>query len=118
MPPLVDNAQIKSASLHQPLPLGLHTYVWPFLIIWPIFLAFYLSPERYDKHIGGQEWTFVWTGAIFSCQALLWLNTKWNVNLRALFTATKARDVQTATLIKVVPIANAGQPEIVPLKRD
>ncbi|ORX98733.1 hypothetical protein BCR34DRAFT_628338 [Clohesyomyces aquaticus] len=116
--PLVDNPQIKSASLHNPLPLQLHTYVWPFLIIWPAFLAFYLSPERYEKHIQSSEWTFVWVGSIVTVQALVWLTTHWNVNLKSLFTSTGARDVRTAQLIKVIPVANAGSPEICPLKRD
>ncbi|EON63581.1 cation transporting ATPase [Coniosporium apollinis CBS 100218] len=116
--PLVENDQIKSASLHNPLPLTLHTYVWPFLVIWPIFFAFYLSPERYEKHINGQEWTFVWSGSIVTAQSLIWLSTHWNVNLRSLFTATKAKDVRSATLIKVIPVANAGQPEICQLRRD
>ena len=116
--PLVDNSQIKSASLHNPLPLSLHTYVWPFLVIWPAFFAFYLSPERYEKHIQSSEWTFVWSGSIFSIQALIWLTTHWNVNLRSLFTTTKAKDIRTAQLIKVIPVANAGSAEICPLKRD
>src|SRR3984957_5968901 len=116
--PLVDNSQIKSASLHNPLPLSLHTYVWPFLVIWPAFFAFYLSPERYEKHIQSSAWTFVWSGSIFSIQALIWLTTHWNVDLRSLFTTTKAKDIRTAQLIKVIPVANAGSAEICPLKRD
>jgi len=118
MAPLVDNAQIKSASLHVPLPLTLHTYVWPFLIIWPIFFGFYLSPERYEKYIGASEWTFVWSGSIFTIQALFWLTTKWSVDMKALFTSTRAKSVRDATLIKVHPIANAGAAEICELKRD
>lgn len=116
--PLVDNAQIKQASLHNPLPLQLHAYIWPFLIIWPAFLAFFLSPERYAKHIQSSEWTFVWVGSIVTVQALVWLTTHWNVNLRSAFTSTTARDVRTAQLIKVIPVANAGSAEICPLKRD
>lgn len=116
--PLVDNAQIQGASLHNPLPLQLHTYIWPFLIIWPLFLSVYLSPERYEKHIQSQEWTFVWVGSIVTIQSLIWLTTHWNVNLRSAFTTTKARDVRTAQLIKVIPITNAGTAEICPLKRD
>ncbi|KAF2472847.1 cation-transporting ATPase 4 [Lindgomyces ingoldianus] len=116
--PLVDNPQIKSSSLHNPLPLQLHTYVWPFLIIWPAFLSFYLSPQRYEKHIQSEEWTFVWVGGIVTVQALIWLTTHWNVNLKSLFTSTAARDVRTAQLIKVIPVANAGSAEICPLKRD
>ncbi|KAF2639587.1 cation-transporting ATPase 4 [Massarina eburnea CBS 473.64] len=116
--PLVDNPQIKQASLHNPLPLQLHAYIWPFLIIWPAFLAFYLSPERYEKHIQSSEWTFMWVGSILTVQSLVWLTTHWNVNLRSAFTTTKARDVRTAQLIKAIPIANAGAAEICPLLRD
>ncbi|KMU88337.1 cation-transporting ATPase 4 [Coccidioides immitis H538.4] len=109
------NAQIRSAALRKPLPVQLHTYVWPFLIIWPAFLAFYLSPERYDKYIQASEWTFVWAGSIITLQALLWLMTKWNVNIDALFTTTAAKSVDDAQLIKVLPVANAGSAEICPL---
>ncbi|KAL2391019.1 hypothetical protein RJ035_000640 [Blastomyces gilchristii] len=118
MPRLVDNTQIQSASLHNPLPLQLHTYVWPFLIIWPAFLAVYLSPERYDTYIQGSEWTFLWAGGIFSLQALVWLSTKWNVNVDALFTTTTAKSVHSAKLIKVSPVVNAGSAEICPLVRE
>lgn len=116
--PLVDNPQIQSASLHNPLPRYLHLYVWPFLIIWPIFFSFYLSEEGYETHFGAQEWTFVWSGSIITAQSLLWLMTFWNINLRALFTATKASDVRNARLIKVLPVANAGLAEICPIVRD
>ncbi|KAJ5155953.1 Cation transporting ATPase [Penicillium capsulatum] len=115
---LADDPQIQHASLHNPLPLQLHTYVWPFLVIWPAFFAFYLSPERYDTYIQGQEWTFVWSGSIITVQSLLWLMTKWNINLNTLFTTTKASSVDTARLIKVIPVTNAGIAEICPLVRD
>ncbi|OOG00014.1 hypothetical protein ASPCADRAFT_126894 [Aspergillus carbonarius ITEM 5010] len=115
---LVDDPQIKYSSLHNPLPTQLHTYVWPFLIIWPAFLAFYLSPERYDTYIQGQEWTFVWVGSIITVQSLLWLMTKWNINIQTLFTTTKARSVDSARLIKVIPAANAGSAEVCPLILD
>lgn len=114
----MDNSQIKSAELLSPRPLFLHAYVWPFAIAWPVFLAFYLSPELYDKHIGGQEWTFVWTGAIITFQSLFWLSTHWSVNLRGIFTATTAKSVNEAQLIKIIPIANAGAADICPLDRE
>ncbi|KAK8159579.1 cation-transporting ATPase 4 [Phyllosticta citrichinensis] len=116
--PLVDNDQIKAASLHNPLPLALHAYVWPFLIAWPFFFSIYLSPTQYEKHLGSSEWTFVWSGTIITFQSLLWLSTHWSVDLRGLFTTTKANSIRNATLIKVHPVANAGAAEICPLKRD
>lgn len=115
---LADDPQIQHASLHNPLPIQLHTYVWPFLIIWPAFFAFYLSPERYDTYIQGQEWTFVYAGSIITAQSLLWLMTKWNINISTLFTTTSAKSVDTARLIKVIPITNAGSAEICPLIRE
>jgi cation-transporting ATPase 13A1 len=116
--PLVDRAEVKSASLHNARPLILHTYVWPFVIIWPIFFSFYLSPTSYEKYINGQEWTFVYSGSIVTLQSLIWLSTFWNVNLRAWFTSTTARDVRNAGLIKVIPGANAGSSEICQIKRE
>jgi cation-transporting ATPase 13A1 len=98
--------------LHNPLPWQLHLYVWPFLITWPVFFAFYLSPERYDTYIQGQEWTFVWAGSIITIQSLTWLMTKWNIDINTLFTTTRAKSVDSARLIKVVPITNAGSAEI------
>ena len=115
---LVKDSQIRSASLHNPLPVYGHLYIWPFLFIWPVFLAFFLSEERYNKHISGPEWTFVWAGSIITAQSLTWLTTKWNVNINALFTTTGARDVAHARLIKVIPVTNAGSAEICPLLRD
>lgn len=49
---------------------------------------------------------------------MTWLTTKWNVNIDALFTSTKAPDVRSAKLIKIVPVTNAGAAEICPLLRD
>jgi manganese-transporting P-type ATPase len=118
MAPLVDDPQIKAASLHSPLPLTLHLYVWPFLILWPLFFGIYLSPDRYDTYIGGSEWTFVASGSILSAQALIWLTTKWSVDVATAITTYSEKNVRNAKLIKVVPIANAGKAGICPLQRE
>ncbi|CAF3452389.1 cation-transporting ATPase 4 [Fusarium graminearum PH-1] len=118
MAPLVDNPQIKSAELLRPLSFYLHAYIWPFTIVWPVFFAFYLSPELYGKYIGAEEWTVVWVGTIITFQSLTWLSTHWSVDLEGKFTASKAKDVEDALLIKVIPIANAGTAEICKLIRD
>ncbi|KAG4431015.1 hypothetical protein IFR05_013505 [Cadophora sp. M221] len=115
---LVDNPLIASATLHNPLPLYLHTYIWPFAVVWPIFFRYYLSEDLYTKHIGAQEWTFVWCGTIITAQSLVWLCTHWNVNLRSLFTSTSAAKVEDAKLIKVIPITNAGSPDICEIVKD
>jgi cation-transporting ATPase 13A1 len=96
----------------------LHAYIWPFVILWPVFFSFYLSQESYDQYIGGQEWTFVFSGSIVTLQSLLWLMTFWNVNIRALFTARSASNVRDAGLIKVIPKENAGASEICKIERE
>ncbi|KAI0482057.1 cation pump, Ca2+ pump [Xylariaceae sp. FL0804] len=116
--PLVDNPQIKSAELLSPLPLYLHAYVWPFAIVWPVFARYFYTPELYEKHIASSEWTFVWCATIITIQSLFWLSTHWSVNLCGTFTATKAKSVDDAQLIKVIPVANAGTADICPLDRD
>lgn len=118
MAQLVDNAQIKEAELLRPLPLHFHAYIWPFAIAWPVFLRYFLTPELYDKHIGAPEWTFVWVGSIITVQSLVWLSTHWSVNLAARFKASKVAKIEDAQLIKVMPVANAGSPEICKLVRD
>lgn len=115
---LVDNSQIKSAELLKPLPIYLHTYVAPFAIIWPIFARFFYTPELYNKYIASSEWTFVWCGTIITLQSLVWLSTNWSVDLKGLFTAKKAKKIEDAELIKVIPIANAGTADICKLDRE
>ncbi|KAL2427677.1 Endoplasmic reticulum transmembrane helix translocase spfA [Exophiala dermatitidis] len=115
---LVDNEQIAAASLHNPLPFYLKAYIWPFTILWPIFLAFYLNEDLYDEYIDGQEWTFVWIVSLVTLQSLTWLSTKWSVNMATLFTTTKAKKVQDAQLIKVIPVVNSGAPAICKLERE
>lgn len=44
--------------------------------------------------------------------------TFWNVNLRSIFTTIKAANVSNATLIKVMPVTNAGMPDICNLERE
>jgi cation-transporting ATPase 13A1 len=115
---LVDNDQIESATLHNPLPVFLKAYVWPFTILWPVFFAFYLNEDLYDDYIDGQEWTFVYVVTIVTLQSLTWLSTRWSVHMRTTFTTTKATKVDEAQLIKVVPVANSGASGICKLERE
>jgi hypothetical protein len=116
--PLVDNPQVRTATLHNPLPIYLHTYIWPFTFVWPVFLSIYYTPKYYEQYIQSQEWTFVWLASIITTQSLVWLCTHWNVDLKSAFTSTKASSVENAKLIKVYPVVNAGAPEICKLSID
>ncbi|KAK9466101.1 hypothetical protein V1512DRAFT_227191 [Lipomyces arxii] len=107
---LVPNSIVADSSLHDPLPFLFRAFIWPFLFLYPLFGYFYYY--RYEEYINGSEWTFVFLGTIISFQALLWLMTHWSVNINALFTTKKASDPLKANLIRVMPVANSGQPSI------
>ncbi|KAK9476298.1 hypothetical protein V1514DRAFT_337262 [Lipomyces japonicus] len=108
---LIPIPSIAEASLHDNLPVAARAFVWPFFFLYPGFGYFYFL--RYEEYINGSEWTFVFLGSIVSLQVLLWLMTHWSVNLNAVFTTKKASDPTKATLIRVIPVTNSGQPAIV-----
>lgn len=114
----IERAEIKSATLHNARPLLLHAYILPFVFLWPLFFSYYLPQASYDTYINGQEWTFVYAGTIVTLQSLTWLMTFWNVNIRALFTASSVNRVRDAGLIKVIPKENAGSSEICTIERE
>ncbi|KAF3915613.1 hypothetical protein ABW21_db0208102 [Orbilia brochopaga] len=116
--PLVDHPQIARATLHNPLPLYLKFYVWPFFFLYPLFGAIYFPQETYDKYIHGSEFTFLYLGGIVCLQTLLWLSCQWNVNIKTLFTTRAASDVFSAKLIKVIPVENSGKSEICEIIHD
>lgn len=115
---LVDSPQITSAALLNPVPPFLRLYNWPFAAAYPAFFSIYLRQSSYDHYLGSQEWTVLYFGAILSVQALIWLGCHWSVGWRACVTASKAQDVRTAGLIKVIPVANSGSADICPLVHD
>jgi hypothetical protein len=85
---LVSSSLISRITLHNPLPRWAHTYILPFVPLYPAFAIIYFF--KYDEFIGSEEWTFVYFGSLITINALCWLCVHWSVTLRALFTATKA----------------------------
>ncbi|CAN6644395.1 endoplasmic reticulum transmembrane helix translocase [Trichomonascus vanleenenianus] len=112
---LVPNPMILEADLHNPLPLVARPYVWPFIALYPAFG--YVYSVHYEEYINGSEWTFVFLGTIVSLQVLLWLMPFWNVKIRTAFTTKKAPSIEGASLIRVIPTANNGSPEICEIQR-
>jgi cation-transporting ATPase 13A1 len=87
---LIQSKSITSASFHNPLPLLWHGYIWPFALVYPIWLYIYLF--RFDEYLGSEEWTFVSLGSIVVIQALVFLTGQWSVSIKANFTCTKVSD--------------------------
>jgi cation-transporting ATPase 13A1 len=58
----------------------------------------------------------VYFGSLITLNALTWLCVHWSVSLEALFTATKAKSVREASLVKVEPGPNQGKAEMCKLE--
>ncbi|PWW73965.1 hypothetical protein C7212DRAFT_283852 [Tuber magnatum] len=115
---LVDSPQIASASLLNPLPPLFRLYTWPFLATYPAFFSIYFPSASYEKYLGSQEWTVLYFGTILSIQALIWLGCHWSIGWKAWITGIKVSRVEDAKLIKVIPVENAGSPDICELTRE
>ncbi|KAG7661463.1 SPF1 [[Candida] subhashii] len=116
MSDLVANPGIQAADLLVPKPLLFRPYVWPFTIIYPIFIQIYF--QHYDKYIGGQEWTFVYCIAIISFNLLFWLMPHWNLDINAKFNYQKVDQIANAKYIKIIPAPNSGMGEICEINRE
>ncbi|KAB8281294.1 hypothetical protein B0I72DRAFT_90095 [Yarrowia lipolytica] len=112
---LVSSPSIASASLHRELSSLVKLYIWPFVILYPIFTYAYVL--KYDTWITGQEWTFLFLGSIMTTHALTWLGTHWNVNFKSAVESRLVSDIKDADLIKLFPAPNCGAAAMVPIVR-
>ncbi|CAK7894186.1 endoplasmic reticulum transmembrane helix translocase [[Candida] anglica] len=113
---LVNNPAIADAQLLVPKPLIFRPYVWPFTLIYPIFLKIYL--DHYDTYIVGSEWTFVYSLAIISINLLFWLMPHWNINIDRKFNYSDVKTIKEASHIIITPAPNSGIGEISTINRE
>lgn len=111
----VDNPTVASLTLLVSKPLWKRPYVWPFTVIYPLFLQVYLN--HYDEYIKGSEWTFVYLITIISINLLFWLMPYWNLDIAQRFNYSVVKTVDEAKYIKIDPIANTGVAEICEIVR-
>jgi cation-transporting ATPase 13A1 len=110
---IVDNPSIVDAVLLVPKSIFFRPFVWPFTIIYPVFLQVYFY--QYDIYIKGSEWTFVYLITIISLNFLMWLMPHWNINIDTKFNYSRVSQLSQASHIKITPAANAGVGAIVPI---
>ncbi|PPQ67683.1 hypothetical protein CVT26_007410, partial [Gymnopilus dilepis] len=111
----VISPEIARASLHISVPWQKHIYGYPFLSLYPVLAYAYFV--KYDEWIVSEEWTFVFCVALGVSHALSFLVTKWNAGARAWITTKKARSLEEADCIRIVPHAHRGQGDIVKLEK-
>ncbi|KAF9042913.1 cation-transporting ATPase [Panaeolus papilionaceus] len=111
----VVSPEIARASLHVSIPWLYHLYGLPFFSLYP-FLA-YAYFIKYDQWLVSEEWTFLACVTLGAGHALSFLVTRWNAGARAWVTTRKAKSLQEADCIRIVPQAHRGQGEIVPIDK-
>ncbi|CAH2352802.1 endoplasmic reticulum transmembrane helix translocase [[Candida] railenensis] len=116
MSSLVNNPAIQDAQLLVPKALFLRPYVWPFAVIYPIFLQVYLN--HYDTYIVGKEWTFVYLLSIVSTNLLFWLMPHWNLKIDQSFNYSPVKTIPEASHILITPAPNSGVGEISQISRE
>ncbi|ORX58242.1 cation-transporting ATPase [Hesseltinella vesiculosa] len=103
---LIQSPRIASASLLVPLSRQWHLYVWPFMILYPLFMyAYYIE---YDTYLRSEEWTFVYLVSILVLHGLTFLSGQWSVSIKARTTCLKESDVRKATKIMIQPFRYQG----------
>lgn len=116
MSSIVSNPAIQQAELLVPKPFLLRPYVWPFTVVYPMFLEVYF--RHYDRYIGGREWTFVYVLTMVSLNLLLWLMPHWNININQRFNYSRVDTIAEASHIKITPAPNCGVGEILAIARE
>ena len=116
MSSLVNNPTIQGAELLVTKSLILRPYVWPFLIIYPIFGSMYFN--HYDVYIKGSEWTFVYMITLISFNMLFWLMPFWNLDINSKFNYQPVKSIDEASYIKITPAPNSGAGEISQIIRE
>ncbi|EEB94228.1 hypothetical protein MPER_06993, partial [Moniliophthora perniciosa FA553] len=113
----VDSPEVSRASLHVRLPWYTYLYTLPFLSLYPVLAyAYYV---KYDQWLVSEEWTFLACVSLGAGHALSFLVTRWSTGAKAWIETRKARTLQEADCIRIVPDVHRGTEEIVSLvKKD
>lgn len=113
---IVDTDTVEYSQLLVPKSLLARPYVFPFLIIYPIYYNIYLS--YYDIYFVGREWTFIYTLLLVSTHALIWLLPRWNLDLKVRFQYIKVDSLNVATHILMKAKPSCGMSEISLIERN
>ncbi|KAF8625668.1 hypothetical protein AX15_005247 [Amanita polypyramis BW_CC] len=107
----VSSSEIAGASLHTSIPWYWHLYGLPFLFLYPVLAYAYFV--KYDTWLVSEEWTFLACVLLGAGHALSFLVTRWNSGARAWITTRKAKSLEDANCVRIIPHSHRGQGEIV-----
>ncbi|KAG0676255.1 hypothetical protein C6P40_001277 [Pichia californica] len=110
---IVNSDTVEYSQLLVPKSLLARPYVFPFLVIYPIYYNIYLS--YYDIYFVGREWTFIYTLLLVSIHSLIWLLPRWNLDMKVKFQYNKVDSLNVATHILMKAKPSCGMSEISPI---
>ncbi|XP_070531690.1 endoplasmic reticulum transmembrane helix translocase-like [Ptychodera flava] len=109
------NEEIQSVSLYNPRHILLHGYVFPFIILYTLWLYFWFVVYGVTEYFEAGVIAVVAIGLV---QILVCLFCHWSVHVKCAVTCSTEKDPHQASLVKVVPTANNGFPALVKLHHD
>ncbi|KAA1477020.1 endoplasmic reticulum Ca-transporting P-type ATPase [Dentipellis sp. KUC8613] len=107
--------EIVRAELRVSTNVWTHLYALPSLVWYPLLAYAYFV--RYDDWLKSEEWTFLACTTLGAGHALSFLVTRWNAGAKAWVTTRKARSLDDANCIRIVPAPHRGEGEIVELEK-
>ncbi|GJP47781.1 hypothetical protein CLOM_g6950 [Closterium sp. NIES-68] len=108
----VDSKNVRAVELYCWLPVARRLDVWPFAVVYAVWLALLVTRLRLDF----TEMAIV-TGALVSLNILTALFTVWSVDFRCFAHARQVSSVHEAEVCKVIPSKFGGSKEVVPLTK-
>ena len=80
------DSNVQFITLHTPLPLAFHGYVWPFMILYSIWVYGAVFVYGIEEYV---EAAFIVLAAIGVLQALVSLSCYWSVHVYSTLTSRK-----------------------------
>lgn len=105
---------VQKVSLHTPLPVIIHGYSFPFIILYGVWFYLWVFVYGVEEF---QEAGWIALAGIGLVQVLVSLSCYWSVHVRTFLTCSNISDPLKATYAKVVPTPNNGSSQLVPLHR-
>ncbi|XP_073242423.1 endoplasmic reticulum transmembrane helix translocase-like [Porites lutea] len=109
------NEEIEYVKLYRIRPILLHFYLAPFIPIYLTWLYFWTVVYGVTDYF---EAGLIALAAVGLLQILSCLFCHWSVHVRCFFTCSGETSPDLATVIKVVPTANNGSPELLKLHHE
>ncbi|EJT96555.1 hypothetical protein DACRYDRAFT_60338 [Dacryopinax primogenitus] len=111
----VSSPKIRAATLHCRIPLYLHLYASPFVILWSIFGYAYVI--KYEKWFAAQERAFIAGSIVLACHLFIFLITQCSAGVNTRLTCVNASSLDQADCIRIVPTEDRGKDMTIPLRK-